>query len=297
MIRTNAVAQACWCWCRIGRLRVLEDRQRHRLHRVGRVPVDDLAGDGAREEERRRLTRCARDRERRTGEDPSEAGRQDHANHGLPLGDAQRVARLTEVIRARGARTSIVERATSGSMMIDSANPPAMALWWWPQPRIGSGASTTIVKTKMPITIDGKPFSTSSQSLICRPIRSAANSLDVESSQHAEGQRDHRRDRDEHQRAGDRRRDASTRLTELRRPLHEEVEVQRADAADEDRPDDERKRSDGQRRSKHRRAFGDLVHQQPAARATGGLEAQGRLRHQPPPARFTSKRLTMRCAA
>ena len=44
-------------------------------------------------------------------------------------------------------------------------------------PTIGSVALTTSVKTKMPITIDGKPFSTSSQSLTWSPIRVGANSL------------------------------------------------------------------------------------------------------------------------
>ena len=62
-------------------------------------------------------------------------------------------------------------------MMIDSAKPPAIALWWWPMPSIGSFVFTQSVKTKIPITIDGKPFSTSSQSRICSPIRRGANSL------------------------------------------------------------------------------------------------------------------------
>ena len=62
-------------------------------------------------------------------------------------------------------------------MMIASANPPANALWWWPQPTSGRAVLTISVKTKMPITIDGKPFSTSSQRRTCSPSRRGANSL------------------------------------------------------------------------------------------------------------------------
>ena len=62
-------------------------------------------------------------------------------------------------------------------MMIESAKPPAQALWWWPIPRIGSFVLTASAKTKIPITIDGKPFRTSSQSLIWSAIRRGANSL------------------------------------------------------------------------------------------------------------------------
>ena len=52
------------------------------------------------------------------------------------------------------ASTSIVVRATSGSISTASANAPAYALWPW--------ASTTRLKTKIPITIAGTPARTSS---------------------------------------------------------------------------------------------------------------------------------------
>jgi hypothetical protein len=71
----------------------------------------------------------------------------------------------------------MVERAMSGSMMIESAKPPAIALWCPPQPTIGTFTFTQSVKTKMPITIDGKPFRTSSQRRICSAARRGANSL------------------------------------------------------------------------------------------------------------------------
>ena len=44
-------------------------------------------------------------------------------------------------------------------------------------PEHGTFVLTQSAKTKMPITIDGKPFRTSSQSLTCSPIRRGANSL------------------------------------------------------------------------------------------------------------------------
>src|SRR5215204_1274662 len=65
--------------------------------------------------------------------------------------------------------TSCVERATSGSMITASATDPASALWWWP--------TISSVKTKIPITIDGTPFSTSSASRTLRSIADGANSV------------------------------------------------------------------------------------------------------------------------
>ena len=62
-------------------------------------------------------------------------------------------------------------------MITASASPPAIALWWRPQPMTGNGTFTQRAKTNTPITIDGNPFSTSSQSLICRRIDGWANSL------------------------------------------------------------------------------------------------------------------------
>src|SRR5581483_10900339 len=62
------------------------------------------------------------------------------------------------------ARTSIAERAMSGSMMIASANEPARPLWPWP-------------RTKTPSTIDGMPFSMSSASEVRFFTRACANSL------------------------------------------------------------------------------------------------------------------------
>ena len=60
-------------------------------------------------------------------------------------------------------------------MMIASAKPPAQALRWCPKPR--NLCFTSSAKTKMPITIDGKPFSTSSQSRTWFASRGGANSL------------------------------------------------------------------------------------------------------------------------
>ena len=190
----------------------------------------------------------------------------------------------------------MVERATSGSMMIERAKPPAIALWWCPMPTTGSGALTMIVKTKMPITIDGKPLSTSSQSRICRAIRSGANSLTYRAVSTPKGSAIAVAIATSSNVPDDRWGDPATGLAEARRPLDEEVEVECADTADEDPPDDKCKRSDRQRGSQHRQPFGDLVHEQPAARAAGCLEAESRFRHQPP-VRWNSKRLTIRCAA
>ena len=52
------------------------------------------------------------------------------------------------------ASTSCAARETSGNMMIASAIDPAQPVWPWP--------ATSSAKRKMPITIDGMPFSTSS---------------------------------------------------------------------------------------------------------------------------------------
>src|SRR5579885_3331387 len=62
-------------------------------------------------------------------------------------------------------------------MMIERANAPAKTLWWWPMPSSGTFVLTARAKTKTPTTIDGKPFRTSSQSLICPATRGGANSL------------------------------------------------------------------------------------------------------------------------
>ena len=67
------------------------------------------------------------------------------------------------------ASTSCVARAISGIIRIESANEPASALWpWW---------STISAKTKMPTTIAGTPFRTSSASAIRKAMRGRANSL------------------------------------------------------------------------------------------------------------------------
>ena len=159
------------------------------------------------------------------GEDAAERGREHDAEHGLPLRDAERVARLAQARSATSVSTSIVARATSGSMMIASAKPPAIALWWWPQPTTGRLTLTQSAKTKMPITIDGKPFSTSSQRRTCSADPLRCELADVDRRQHADRQRHRRRDPDEEQTADERRRDAAARLAEERRPLREEVQV------------------------------------------------------------------------
>ena len=71
----------------------------------------------------------------------------------------------------------MVARATSGSIITARANPPASALWWLPHPTTGSLTFTSSANTKMPITIDGNPFRTSSHSRTWSPIRGGANSL------------------------------------------------------------------------------------------------------------------------
>ena len=65
--------------------------------------------------------------------------------------------------------TSIVARATSGSIRQASANAPAQPLW--PRP------TTIRPKTKIPITIAGTPFSTSSTRLTAVRIAGGANSI------------------------------------------------------------------------------------------------------------------------
>ena len=53
--------------------------------------------------------------------------------------------------------------------------PPAQALCEWPKPRNDDLTSSS--KTKMPITIDGKPLRTSSQSFTWFATSGRANSL------------------------------------------------------------------------------------------------------------------------
>ncbi len=62
-------------------------------------------------------------------------------------------------------------------MITERAKPPAHALWWWPIPRIGTCAETTSAKTKRPMTIEGTPFKTSSQSFTWSASFFGANSL------------------------------------------------------------------------------------------------------------------------
>ena len=120
---------------------------------------------------------------------------------------------------------------------------------------------------------------------------------DVDRSEDAERQRDRRRDGDEHQRSDDRRCDPAALLTEERRSLREEVEVDRSDAATSDRPDDKREQQDREHGGEHRPTFRDTIEEQAAPSAAGRLQADRRLVHQPPPVRWNSKRLTTRCAA
>ena len=156
------------------------------------------------------------------------------------------------------ASTSIVARATSGSMMIASAKPPANALWWCPQPTIGTSVFTISVKTKMPITIDGKPFRTSSQSLICSPSRRGANSLTKIAVRTPNGS------------ASTVAMPTSSMLptsagatpppaAEERRALREEVDVERVHPAREHRPDEDPEHDDGDERRGERDDLGDLL--------------------------------------
>ena len=100
--------------------------------------------------------------------------------------------------------------------MIESAKPPAHALWWWPISSSGSFVLTTSAKTKMPITIDGKPFRTSSQSLIWSPTRRGSKLADEDRDQHPDRDRDRRRDQHEHDRPDECGRDTAARLVRTR---------------------------------------------------------------------------------
>ena len=67
------------------------------------------------------------------------------------------------------ASTSIVDRATSGSIRQPSAKAPARPLWPWPM--------TKRPKTKIPITIAGIPFRMSRTSVTASRIGTGAYSL------------------------------------------------------------------------------------------------------------------------
>ena len=94
------------------------------------------------------------------------------------------------------ASTSIVERATSGSIRHASANAPAKPLWPCP--------TTTRPKTKMPITIAGTPFSTSSARPTRRADRRRRELVQVDRDEDPDRQRHQRREPDEHERADER---------------------------------------------------------------------------------------------
>ena len=75
-------------------------------------------------------------------------------------------------------------------MITASAKPPAIALWWWPMPSTGTLVFTASVNTKMPITIDGKPFSTSSHNRICSPDANGRELADEDRGEDAHRQGD-----------------------------------------------------------------------------------------------------------
>ena len=114
-------------------------------------------------------------------------------------------------------------------MMIESANPPAQALWWWPIPSIGH------------LRLDDQREDEDADHDRREPVQDVEPELhllgdprrrelaDVDRDQHADRQRDRRRDRDEHERADERRRDAAAGLAEDGRPLGEEVPVERVE--------------------------------------------------------------------
>src|SRR5919206_499202 len=94
---------------RVGRLRVLEDLERHRRERLVRVPLEPVADDRRREEERRRLAGDAGDGERRPGDDAADRLRQHHPERRSPAADAEPERGLAR--RLRHERQHLLRRA------------------------------------------------------------------------------------------------------------------------------------------------------------------------------------------
>ena len=159
---------------------------------------------------------------------PPIALREHDAEHGAPLRDAERVARLAQMIRDEREHLHRRPRDQRQHRRSRARNrPPRRSADGRSR---GTSAFTSSVKTKIPITIDGKPFRMSSQSRTCeRPPASRTRSR--RSRPTADRKCDRGRDRDQHDRADDCGRDPAAALAEDGRPLREEVPVERAEGA------------------------------------------------------------------
>ena len=186
-------------------------------------------------------------------------------------------------------------------MMIASAKPPAIALWWWPMPSTGSLTFTQSAKTKMPITIDGKPFSTSSHRRTCSPMRGRRELADVDrASARPNGSAISGRDRDQEERC----RRAPARCRRLsgrrrRRALVKKSQLSAPTPRLNDRPDDDREHGDRDHgggdhapSSAMRFEHAAGVRERPVALSEIGCRSSISR-----PSAASSKRLTMRCAA
>ena len=147
----------------------------------------------------------------------------------------------------------------------------------------------------MPITIDGTPFSTSSDSRTTRATLASGELAHVDGDEDAERQRHQRREPDEDHRADDCVTDAASGLTERRLHLREEVEVDRRQPALEHVEDDDREDRDGAERGDGRERLHQAVDRLSPPHAPACLERDRsvRLHHAD---RFTENLTTMYCA-
>ena len=223
---------------------------------------------------------------------PNAVGRTTRSD-GPPLRDAERVARLAQ--RGRDEREHLHRRPRDERQHDDRERERRR------RARSGDAEPSTELhhasaKTKMPITIDGKPFRTSSHEPDRPRDRARRELADVDRDQHADRQR---------HRGRDRRRARASRRTRARsrRPVSPKVagpfvKRSRFSAASARRTTDQTRRAstrDRQQRGERRAAsLGRAVDEQAPAAAAGRAQATSRL-HQPP-LRWSSKRLTTRCA-
>src|SRR5215218_6166931 len=270
---------------RVRRLRVLEDRERDRRHRLAHVGRDRRRRDRRREEERRRLAGGAGDRERRTGRDPSDGGRKDDAEDGPPAARAEREARLAQVARdelehlLRGARD---ERQHDHRQR--------------DRPR-----ERTLVVADDQQREDEDPDHDrrdAVQHVECEPHapvdRGRRELGHVDRDENADRNRHRRRHRDQQGAADDRLRDPAAGLAEGHGRRGQELPRERVDSLQQHLADDECDHRDRRERGDRRERLGGAVCELAPPRAADRRER--RCRHQSPPTRWNSKRFTTSCA-
>ena len=206
----------------VGRLGEREDAHRERRRARWRTSTETrVVDDRRREQERRRLSRHARDCDHDAGEDAADRGRQHDAVHRVrQRRHAEREARLA-LVRGTISSTSWVARATIGIIRIASAKAPKTALWPWP--------TTSRPKTKMPTTIAGTPLSTSRDDAEGRARDARPGVLGhVDRHEHRDGDRHQHRHADD-QGASDQRIGDAAFLAEQRARLRKEAGVELAE--------------------------------------------------------------------